>query len=713
MLRIDIGCGSSKQEGFLGIDRTFLPGVDIIADLNHPLPFPDSVASLVVASHSLEHVADLLATIKEIYRISSHGAQLCVIAPYSDQKLNLVNPYHRWAFNEHTPRFWTSDPTVRIDPLDVHHPHAVSWGLSKSDNSNPGIDFRLVRLEFFYFPQFLGLTPAEQREHRLQRWDVCDQIMYHLIAWKEEDCTPTGFDEMVGRFVPFYPDFICERRQRDRRLLQDSKIRRAQRVTLVRAAGRDLRLEAEPPETQREQVHMDNTRRNDIDYGESLQSEAMHHWQWELARCQQANADLVSQQTKLTAELATVRNEVGATSDLRRQSVEDRNALIGAQAEVLRLTGELVQAARGRQRSEERVGQLTAELVALRGLYDKNVSRTAVEVGRLSSACADLSGKLGQSQELGQRFTEALHEVKNELSVANTRIAELEAAARRSEEELRIARDYLRREAVAAEALRKEGGVLMEQVRVLRANFESCEVLKAKSALLQAELEAVSALLNLARKRESQLESDLRDSQAACAAAAQDSLRWNVLWNGAKESMAALTEDIRSVPSAPVLRLGAFGVSRSLPRPEPAGRLERLEVYCREHIPGARHAAISLGPDLRQLPYTEYRLDIDISTLRAISVAVCPRQCSAGGMLGVEVVNVNSSILGQVLLPLADIAVSGLAIFRFPEPLVELRSGWLLRVFCRNAESPVIIYELWRSAALKNARRIFPLVRFE
>ena len=36
------------------------------------------------------------------------GAQVCIVAPYYNQGLNLANPYHVQVFNEHSPRFWTA-----------------------------------------------------------------------------------------------------------------------------------------------------------------------------------------------------------------------------------------------------------------------------------------------------------------------------------------------------------------------------------------------------------------------------------------------------------------------------------------------------------------------------------------------------------------------------------------------------------------------------
>lgn len=55
-LSIDLGCGLSKETGFIGVDNVPLPGVDVVHDLlEFPYPFDDSVASVIHLKHVLEH----------------------------------------------------------------------------------------------------------------------------------------------------------------------------------------------------------------------------------------------------------------------------------------------------------------------------------------------------------------------------------------------------------------------------------------------------------------------------------------------------------------------------------------------------------------------------------------------------------------------------------------------------------------------------------
>jgi len=215
VLRLDIGCGLSKPGGFVGIDRMPLSDVDVVADLDFPLPFADNTFDLILASHSLEHVQDIIFTMKEIYRIARHGAQVCIVAPYYQQGLNIANPYHKQNFNEHSPRFWTNSPLTFVESSEYIHPHAGNWNLSESDHSTSSLDLRCLRMEFFYFPQYRYLALEEQREARKKYLDVCDQIMYHLVVAKEP-MEKIEMEELARTMEYYEPSYVTNRRLQER-----------------------------------------------------------------------------------------------------------------------------------------------------------------------------------------------------------------------------------------------------------------------------------------------------------------------------------------------------------------------------------------------------------------------------------------------------------------------------------------------------------------
>lgn len=265
MIRLDLGCGASKPPDFIGLDRAPIPGVDVIADLNDPLPFKTGSIDLVYASHSLEHTRSVLDVISEVFRISQDRGQICVVAPYSNQALNLANPFHHHAFNEHTPRFWTSSADTTIDSVEFTHPHAPDWGLANTDNLDINVDLRCLRMEFFYYPEYRYLDKNEQYAARKKFLDVCDQITYHLVVVKE----PMNKEEMnqFASETDYYdPPHVAVRRLTERLEACNIELARAatrirelegQANELVRARARIDKLESQASELVRARARID------------------------------------------------------------------------------------------------------------------------------------------------------------------------------------------------------------------------------------------------------------------------------------------------------------------------------------------------------------------------------------------------------------------------------------------------------------------------
>lgn len=100
IVRVDLGCGHTKAEGYLGIDRFLLSGVDIAADVNNGIPLEDNSVDIMLCSHSLEHFDNIYFIMEEIYRVCKHGALIYVLSPYHMETVNFANFYHKQVFNE-------------------------------------------------------------------------------------------------------------------------------------------------------------------------------------------------------------------------------------------------------------------------------------------------------------------------------------------------------------------------------------------------------------------------------------------------------------------------------------------------------------------------------------------------------------------------------------------------------------------------------------
>jgi SAM-dependent methyltransferase len=96
----DLGCGEHKTAGAFGIDGICLPGINLVHDLEvRPYPLPDQCADEVILSHVLEHFADPLPVLEEVWRIARPGAQVLIRTPHYSGRFAWKDPTHRRAFS--------------------------------------------------------------------------------------------------------------------------------------------------------------------------------------------------------------------------------------------------------------------------------------------------------------------------------------------------------------------------------------------------------------------------------------------------------------------------------------------------------------------------------------------------------------------------------------------------------------------------------------
>ncbi len=142
-MRLHIGCGKTKLDGFVNIDQ--LPGCDLTLDLNtERLPFGDNTVDSIFSYHALEHLENYLFALGEMWRVLKHGGTFLAETPYVTlTEYNLVNPFHLRHFNEYS--------------FDFFEPGK----LKGSANEDTPIEFRKAWHRFHYLPPFAKLpSPA-------------------------------------------------------------------------------------------------------------------------------------------------------------------------------------------------------------------------------------------------------------------------------------------------------------------------------------------------------------------------------------------------------------------------------------------------------------------------------------------------------------------------------------------------------------------------
>lgn len=105
LLKLNLGCGPTRREGFLGVDIGNYPEVDIRQDaLEYLRSLPDQSVTEVYSSHFLEHLDPevFLELLRQVYRVLIPGGQTRFIVPHFSNPYYYSDPTHRIAFGVHT-----------------------------------------------------------------------------------------------------------------------------------------------------------------------------------------------------------------------------------------------------------------------------------------------------------------------------------------------------------------------------------------------------------------------------------------------------------------------------------------------------------------------------------------------------------------------------------------------------------------------------------
>ena len=105
---LDVGCGTAKVKGAIGIDRFPLPGIDIAHDLNNfPWPFEDESFDEIYMNDIIEHLYDTVKVMEEIHRLLSVGGKVHIRVVYWNHRYAFSDPTHVKFFSETCFEFFT------------------------------------------------------------------------------------------------------------------------------------------------------------------------------------------------------------------------------------------------------------------------------------------------------------------------------------------------------------------------------------------------------------------------------------------------------------------------------------------------------------------------------------------------------------------------------------------------------------------------------
>jgi hypothetical protein len=106
-VKLNIGCGQNRIDGYVNTDREPSVGPDVVMDLEEfPWPFEDDSVEEIVANHVLEHVGAtpqvFIGVMQELYRVCRNGALIRIAVPHPRHNFFLDDPTHVRAITPQT-----------------------------------------------------------------------------------------------------------------------------------------------------------------------------------------------------------------------------------------------------------------------------------------------------------------------------------------------------------------------------------------------------------------------------------------------------------------------------------------------------------------------------------------------------------------------------------------------------------------------------------
>ena len=173
---LDVGCGVNKLPNAIGIDRNPSSRADVLVDIDCiPYPFLEDSFDHLHCSHVIEHVADVIGTMEEFYRVVKPGGTVYVVTPHYSDFSSFTDPTHRSHLSSYSFRYFG--------------PHHGGFGYySKAQFREMRVFVKLLMLW-----RYLGFEFLVNRWPRFRLfWEhyLCFVIRGKLIEWELQVVKP-------------------------------------------------------------------------------------------------------------------------------------------------------------------------------------------------------------------------------------------------------------------------------------------------------------------------------------------------------------------------------------------------------------------------------------------------------------------------------------------------------------------------------------------
>jgi hypothetical protein len=98
-IKLDVGCGGKKRDGFHGVDQYKMPGVDTVLKIGTAKwPWKNDSVDEIHCSHFIEHLTatERVHFYNEACRVLKTGAKATIVTPHWASNRAYGDPTHQW-----------------------------------------------------------------------------------------------------------------------------------------------------------------------------------------------------------------------------------------------------------------------------------------------------------------------------------------------------------------------------------------------------------------------------------------------------------------------------------------------------------------------------------------------------------------------------------------------------------------------------------------
>jgi SAM-dependent methyltransferase len=180
-VKLNLGCGRNPLDGYTNVDRKKLPGVDVVCDLERGrLPFDTDTATEIVGVDLIEHIANVLPLMQELWRVAQPGARCRFELPYGSSDDAWEDPTHvrpyflnSWSYFAQ-PFYYRADYGYRGD----WQPVAVILDVNDTVTPQAELQAQVLTMRNIVARQTVELTAVKPAREPLRELIVAPQISF-------------------------------------------------------------------------------------------------------------------------------------------------------------------------------------------------------------------------------------------------------------------------------------------------------------------------------------------------------------------------------------------------------------------------------------------------------------------------------------------------------------------------------------------------------